>query len=485
MAKICLCLTGSTMAENLELIGRYRGKIDLAELRGDLLSSSERYFIRRFPELAGLPVILTVRRPADGGRWQDGEGARLVLMAKGLSFADSDPRKNYAYVDLESDLHAPSIEEAARAFRIKIIRSHHDIGGMPQNCEVLLRGLPRHPDEIAKLAVRPQSIRDCLEILRASDNSPRLSRIVIGMGNHGLWTRILADRLGSYLTFVSSKASISAAPGQIDPDELLEYYRFRSISQASRLYADLGLDLPGPALSRELNDSFSLAGEDKAMIPMAADALSDFLNFADITGLAGFCSSQPRLLGLKLFSSALGPIAAQTGIVTALRRCMRGWEGEDLDSPAMRLCLKDALGKRGIIRPSCVILGGGDRARSAIFAARLLGLRPKVTDRRLLGEPGLGLSRARSLVGADGDKLVWAPTGRFFIQASEGQDRAADPLPFYIFSGRDRVLDLGEAEGPSGFCERARGSGCGVVGDANFKRERAERIRLFFQEASR
>ena len=66
MAKICLCLTGKTLSENLALIEKHRTYIDIAELRVDCLDSDERFLIRRFPEQAGLPVILTIRRTRDG-----------------------------------------------------------------------------------------------------------------------------------------------------------------------------------------------------------------------------------------------------------------------------------------------------------------------------------------------------------------------------------------------------------------------------------
>ncbi|MCQ2982913.1 MAG: type I 3-dehydroquinate dehydratase, partial [Treponemataceae bacterium] len=60
--KVCLCLTGKTLKEDLEMIERYRNYIDLAELRVDFLDYDERLSLRHFPEKAGLPVCLTIRR---------------------------------------------------------------------------------------------------------------------------------------------------------------------------------------------------------------------------------------------------------------------------------------------------------------------------------------------------------------------------------------------------------------------------------------
>ena len=99
--KICLCLTGNTIEEDLAILDKYRNWIDIAELRVDHLSKDERLQIRKFPALAGLPCILTIRRTIAGGNFSEGEAARTLLFARGLAFADQDSRKNFAYVDFE------------------------------------------------------------------------------------------------------------------------------------------------------------------------------------------------------------------------------------------------------------------------------------------------------------------------------------------------------------------------------------------------
>jgi len=125
--KICLCLTCSTLAENLAVLEKYRRWIDMAELRADYLTDDERLYIRRFPAMAGIPVILTIRRLVDGGVYKGGEAARTALMARGLAFASQDTSKNFAYIDLEEDLDVPCIQDAALAFGTRIIRSMHNM----------------------------------------------------------------------------------------------------------------------------------------------------------------------------------------------------------------------------------------------------------------------------------------------------------------------------------------------------------------------
>ena len=91
--KICLCLTGETLKEDLALLEKYRKYIDMVELRADFLTKDEQLDIRQFPRMANIPCILTIRRTIDGGCYEEGEARRTTLFARALAYADSDPTK--------------------------------------------------------------------------------------------------------------------------------------------------------------------------------------------------------------------------------------------------------------------------------------------------------------------------------------------------------------------------------------------------------
>ena len=95
---VCLCLTGKTLAEDVEITKKYKDFIDLVELRVDFLDQDERLRIREFPSMIDVPAILTIRRKVDGGQYVEGESSRTMLYARGLAFAQEDPKNNFAYV---------------------------------------------------------------------------------------------------------------------------------------------------------------------------------------------------------------------------------------------------------------------------------------------------------------------------------------------------------------------------------------------------
>ena len=210
---LCLSLTAPTLTGNLALARRYRPLVDLVELRVDLLAPSQWCGVTRFPEQCPLPAICTVRRERDGGRWPCGERARLRLLRAAAA-------GRFRLLDLEGDLPAAAVPIPRGG--PQVIRSWHDSRATPANLAALLRWLARRPGEIAKLAVTPTGVADLARIVAAAGalrtSAPRTPRIVLGMGDYGTVTRLLAARLGGWLTFTSATAGgeRSAAPGQLD-----------------------------------------------------------------------------------------------------------------------------------------------------------------------------------------------------------------------------------------------------------------------------
>lgn len=193
--KICLTLTGKTLAEDLELLNKYRSYVDMAELRVDFLNQDERLYARRFPSMAGLPCILTIRREIDGGKFVEGESARTILFARALSFADEDKTKNFAYVDFEEDFHISSLEDATLAFETKVIRSFHDMKNPVRNILERLKELNPSGLEIPKIAFMPHSLDDVTNLFEQASKISGNNHILLAMGTMGIPTRVLGAKL--------------------------------------------------------------------------------------------------------------------------------------------------------------------------------------------------------------------------------------------------------------------------------------------------
>ena len=193
---LCLTLDARTIEEDKSLYERNKDYVSLVELRVDMLDPSEYRKAKTFPVEIDVPVILTIRKPCDGGRYAGTEEERKALMADlslGLFF----------YVDMEMDLDFPELERQLTSRGVNIIRSLHDFNGIPRNLPDLARSIAAK-GQIPKLAVTVRTEEDLEEVFHLGEELKDVPRkIIVGMGAYGIRTRVGYRRLGSILTFCS------------------------------------------------------------------------------------------------------------------------------------------------------------------------------------------------------------------------------------------------------------------------------------------
>ena len=469
MAKICLCLTAKTIKRNLEILNKYRKFTDIAELRVDCLDPDERIFIRRFPELAGLPVILTIRRDIDGGFFAGGEGGRVKLFANGLAYAEADSRYNFAYVDIEDDFNVPSLEEAARTFGTKIIRSFHDMQNIPENIPEKIKSMQRVGDEIVKMAVYAKSTSDVLKVYRASKDCVIHDKIIVCMGHYGLYSRILAERFGSFLTYTSalSDIDVSGAPGQLDVQELSELYRFPKITKKTKIYGITGNPLKASVSPWFFNSVFSLDNSDAVYVPFPADSIIDFFDLAkelDIKGLSITVPYKEAVLPLLADSSAS---VQSIGACNTVYPSCDGWFGENTDCTGFSDSLLEFAGRKNLKFKKVTIIGAGGVARSVAAEIYRLGGKALILNRTIHKARNIALKYKFRWGGLDTQGIgTMSKFCDIIIQTSSaGMDGygEVDPLELYTFTGKEMVMDLIYTPPLTHFLKRAANSGCKTI----------------------
>ncbi len=189
---------------------------DLIELRLDHL--------RRLPEAEelrwcrglGVPVIVTIRRPCDGGRYSGSEETRAFLL-RGLAGTCD-------YIDLELRSARDQLVREITDKGSKVLVSHHDLDGTPPDQELLsvlgrARAVGAH---VSKIATFVNSPKDVLRLLAL----PLLvsPTVVVPMGDKGRIGRILAPYFGSEFAYAYPAGTVRIAPGMISVSELRAIY---------------------------------------------------------------------------------------------------------------------------------------------------------------------------------------------------------------------------------------------------------------------
>jgi 3-dehydroquinate dehydratase / shikimate dehydrogenase len=467
MPLICLSLTAKTIAENLAVLERYRGKVDIAELRADLLDPSEAFAVRDFPVLAGLPCILAVRRKCDGGGFVDGEGQRLVMLAKAIAYARPDQSANYAYVDLESDFHVPAVEEACHTFGTRIIRSRHDIAGMPADLGAAWAELALEPGEIPKLAVTPKGADDFARLYSWARGLPKGERIIVGMGEFGMPSRVLAAKIGTCIAYTSAlRAGLpGAAPGHLDPSALEETYRFRELGEGTAVYAlGGGLQVLASKTPQLHNAAFKAAGMDAVYVPIPSADVESFLAALEATGARGASVAVPLKEAICARLARRSPEVFDIGACNTIALEEGGWTGYNTDAEGFQRALLEFIGHPDLRGRRVTLVGAGGVAKAVAHVLADLGASAVVLNRTVAKARALAqrygfaygpcTEHSSELVADHQDIIVQATS-----VGMEGE-RQGDPLDWYEFTGREAVFDMVYRPERSAMLERASASGC-------------------------
>ena len=487
---LCLCLTASTVAEDLALIKKYRQYIDLVELRADLLDDDERLTIRDFPSQAALPCILTIRRTVDGGKFAEGEASRSMLFARALAFADEDSNKNFAYVDFEEDFHVSSLQDAAMAYGTKIIRSYHNMKDPVESVAEKLRSMRVSRYEIPKIAFMPHTLNDVTKFYKEMQLFAGSDQIVVAMGALGLPSRILANKFHSYLSYTSPEdleLSLSGI-GHIDPKTLEETYHFHELDESTELFGITGFPLKYTSSPAMHNASFKEENINAVYIPFKAEKASEAFEFANTLGIKGFSVTIPHKEDIIKHLNKTDKKVDAIGACNTVINENGTWTGYNTDCTGFSKALLEFTGEKNLKKKRVAIIGAGGAAKAIAFAVKELGgkacvFNRTVTKAKILAEKfgfkyaSLGLESVELL--REYSEIIIQTTSMGMGSESES-DESNDPLWFFDFSGEEMLYDIIYKPEVTPIMKRASKSGCRVKnGYSMLQYQGDEQFRLF------
>jgi 3-dehydroquinate dehydratase type I len=273
---LCETVAGDTMAELVA--ARDAATADMVELRLDGVRDLD---VERAVADRPVPVIATCRPVWEGGRFSESEEERGAILARALA-AGAD------YVDVEWKAlrqgDGRRLVTLVDGNRSKVIVSSHDFDGVPADLRADARSMRATGAAVIKIAAMAHRLCDTLPLREIASGG---DAVVIGMGDAGVPSRLLAARFGSRWTY----GGHAVAPGQMPAARMLEHFRFRSVSDRTLLYGIAGdkvLQSPVPAMH---NAAFAAAGLDAVCVPLPAADFTDFLAFTDALRISGWEAS--------------------------------------------------------------------------------------------------------------------------------------------------------------------------------------------------
>ena len=177
---------------------------DILELRIDGIANPNSKVVKHMIEEINFPIIITNRVSSEGGFFKGSEEERIAILKECAELAD------YVDIELNTDLkYIDSIKKTG----VKTIVSFHDFEKTPPVDDLLaILKCEKKLGDIAKIAVMPKNLEDTVIVLAILSRCK--NTIAISMGELGSYTRILASKFSSPITFATG--GDTTAPGQID-----------------------------------------------------------------------------------------------------------------------------------------------------------------------------------------------------------------------------------------------------------------------------
>jgi len=446
---ICLVLTGGTIEASVSQYERNKEYVDIVELRVDLLHESSRSRVATFPSLVDVPVILTIRRQSDGGMYIGSERSRLALLESCLD-------GKFDYVDIEDDVKRSMAEQKAREAGVRIIRSKHDFSGMPNDIYHRIAKISAKGD-IPKLAVTPQSILDLITLFRVRTELKDVEdKIVLGMGDFGLPSRILYKRMGSLWTYC---AETPVAPGQISVQQMKELYQADKVDDRTHIYGVIGNPVNHSFSPRIQNPGFRGINFNAIYLPFLVDSVRSFFILAEMLKISGFSVTVPHKQQVLPYLGKITREVKQIGSCNTVVRAKNLWSGTNTDYYGFVEPLIPDIDSKEI--QSALVIGAGGAARSVVWALRNHGCKVTIINRNLERAKNLAqetmtaydtLEHAKLYEHVD---LVVQTTSVGMVPAIE-----EDPIPDYTFNKNQIVYELVYRPKYTKLLQRALEAGC-------------------------
>jgi 3-dehydroquinate dehydratase/shikimate dehydrogenase len=271
---LCETVTGRSMADLLA--GRDAATAaDMVELRLDGVADVDVAGALRGRRV---PAIVTCRPLWEGGRFDGSEEERRRLLVEALACGAE-------YVDIEwramrEDSGLGGFGDLVGTHPSRVVVSTHDFDGMPADVHAQATTMRATGAAVVKVAITARRLSDTLPLVEVGR---RGEAVVIGMGDAGVPSRLLATRFGSRWTY----AGAAAAPGQMPASRMIESFRFRRIGASTALYGVTGNDVMHSHVPERFNAGFAESGLDAVCVPLCAADVDDLRTFTSALGFAG------------------------------------------------------------------------------------------------------------------------------------------------------------------------------------------------------
>lgn len=416
------------------------------EFRLDLWPKVDLDELERLLHNAPRPIMLTLRKGSQGGKFLGTEEERETLIERLLTL--SPP-----FFDLEGEMRQEFLEKTVKNHpETRFILSHHDFEKTPENLSEIYQSLSRYSPFTCKIAATAHSTNDALRMLLFAKSHANVSTIC--MGEKGEFARILGKVVGNRIDYAVLQGHGKTGPGQLTVEELVDIYHYPTLNQKTTIYGLIGNPVAKSPGHIHHNEVFQKRHVNALYIKMivAPEELETFIRYAKKIGIRGLSVTIPLKEKILPLIDEIDPKTRQIGAVNTLLFKEGRIYGINTDGAGAI----DAIEKQEKCQGKKVVLiGAGGAAKGIAFEAQARGAHLVILNRTLDRAKELA-----ALVGGEAGGLSEAPSDADILINCSPDPMPIDPncIPSHAL-----VMDIVISPKETPFLQEAQTRGCRIV----------------------
>jgi 3-dehydroquinate dehydratase/shikimate dehydrogenase len=317
------------------------------------------------------PVIMSCRRPRDGGQWTGTEEDRLAILRQCIV-----SKADYAEIELDA-------ADQVRPFPpSKRVISYTNLETTPSDLADIYSAMQTKKPDVIKLVTRAQTPEEAWPLVQILAK-PAVPTVAVGLGRPGVMLAVLGRKMGAPWTYAALERGMEAYPEQPTIRDLETIYHYRAIERSTRLVGVTGSTEQATVNIAALNAAMVQLGVPTRCLPL-------------------------EIGNVRLFRKVLEAVRLTCAVVDEPhRKAMRDVVGE-LEAGAQRANAADLIAHQGDKWNGYYLF---DRAATAALEATLRERKPgdKPIDGRtvmLIGVNGLARAMANRVTKSGGIAII-------------------------------------------------------------------------------
>ena len=347
---------------------RQLAKVDLlnASRHGDLIEVCLDHLAKE-PDIGdmiggiGKPILISCRRPEDGGEWKGTEDQRMQLLRQAIIAGPE-------YIELDLDI----ANKIPRFGDVKRVVSYTCMDHALGNVDSVFERAKEAKADIVKFTWPTPNLGAAWPLLAAVTKKRDIPVVGLGTDRAGLTFSLLGQKYGSPWVYAALEQGMEAHPGQSTVWELNDTYSLSEINPQTRFIGVIGMGDVEQSIVRCLNAGFRAMELNVRCLPIQLASVDKLEKMLEILKINGLIVTPQAGLYLGGLASKLEDVARNSGFVDLLLRKKDEWNGYNT---LWRCCLKaleKTIGKNStdehpLDRRNVVLIGSDNMATALAY----------------------------------------------------------------------------------------------------------------------